>query len=198
MCVLALVVYSASALFAQRALSADEIAASGSFDGQMYTNKALGLSILAPGGWTFFTYDRNQALVVKNRAAKRNSEAAQTQVLFQAAPSKLLGEEKSAIFSAGVQVLTEKTTPQLYAMENRDGLALQSDVAVTRDVTEVRYPNITLTAFEITGKAKGVSYRQVYWVTIRKGVAVFFVETFYDNKNTFATEASLKTLKFGK
>ena len=164
----------------------------------MYTNKALGLSILAPGGWAFFPHDRNQELVVKNRTGARNPEAAQTQVLFQAAPSKLLGEEKSAIFSAGVQVLTEKTTPRQYAMDNRDRLASQKDVVLTRDVTDARFANITLTTFEITGKAKGVSYRQAYWVTIRKGLAIFFVETFYDNKNTFATEASLKTLKFGK
>lgn len=195
----ALAVVSASALFAQGVPSADKIARAGSFDGQLYTNKALGLTILAPGGWTFFPYDRNQALVAKNRATNQDVEAAQTQVLFQAAPSKLLGDEKSAIFSAGVQKLNQAAmTSAQYAAANRDHLAAQPDTVVIRDIYETKLGGAAFSVFEITGKARDIAYRQVYLATVRRGLAIFFVETFYDNKNTFATEASLKTLKFGK
>ncbi len=184
--------------FAQRGMSADEIAASGSFDGQLYTNKSLGLMILAPGGWSFYPYSRNQALVAANRNGGRGSSAANTQVLFQSTPSKLSGGEASALFSSGIERLAKTQTAEQYAAANRDMLITQPEIAISRDIYGSKLGETTFAVFEITGKAKDSPYRQVYLATVRRGVAIFFVETFYDNRNTFAVEASLKTLKFRK
>ena len=181
-----------------RETSADEIAASGTFDGQLYTNRSLGLTILAPGGWSFYPYSRNQALVAANRSGSRDRSAANTQVLFQSTPSKLSGGESSALFSSGLEKLGKMQTAEQYATANRDMLLTQPGIAVARNIYEAKLGGLTFSGFEITGKAKDLAYRQVYLVTVRKGVAIFFVETFYDNRNTFAVEASLKTLRFGK
>jgi hypothetical protein len=198
MYVLALVVCSASALFAQRTLSADEIAQAGTFDGQLYANKALGLTILAPGGWSFYAYTQNQALVATNRKGKLNPSSANTQVLFQATPPPALGGDKSALFSAGIEKLARPQRADNYAKENRDTLVSMAGITLSRDIYPATFGDVTFSAFEVSGRSKGVPYQQVYLATVRRGVAIFFVETFYDNKNTFATEASLKTLKFGK
>jgi hypothetical protein len=178
--------------------SADEIAQSGNFDGQLYTNKVLGLTILAPGGWTFYTYSQNQEIVAANRGKNANASSANTQVLFQATPPKALNPNKSAIFSSGIERLTKTLTGEQYAKANKDLVLSASPVVLTKDVYETKLGGALLYAFEITGKQGTDAYRQTYLVTVRKGVAVFFVETFYDNKNVFAIEASLKTLKFGK
>ena len=71
-------------------------------------------------------------------------------------------------------------------------------VVLSRNIYETKVGGMPFSAFEITGKANDVAYRQVYLATVRKGLAIFFVGTFYDNRNTFAVEASLKTLRFGK
>jgi hypothetical protein len=184
---------------AQRVLSADEIAEAGAFDGQLYTNKALGLTILAPGGWAFYTYNQNQALVNANRTKNASAASANTQVLFQAMPPKGLGPGKTATLSAGVERLIKPTTAAVYSETNKKLLLTASpQLALTLDVKEEKHGDATFSVFEVSGKTDGQTYRQRYMATIRKGVAIFFVATFYDNKNEFAVEASLKTLKFGK
>lgn len=185
---------------AQRVPSADEVAEAGTFDGQLYVNKTLGMTILAPGGWSFMTYNQNQALVATNRTKNANASSANTQVLFQATPPKVLNPNQSAIFSAGIERLTKPVTAAEYAETNKK-LILSSTIDAVRlaqDVTVEKHGDISFSVFEIEGKDHDKAYRQRYMVMVRKGVAVFFVATFYDNKNEFAVEASLKTLKFGK
>jgi hypothetical protein len=178
--------------------SADEIASAGSFDGQLYTNKVLGLTLLAPGGWTFYPYDRNQAAVAANRSKERNLSSANTQVLFQAKPPKALSPENSALFSAGIERLTAPSTTKDYIEANKKLVLSTSSVTVTRDTYSTTVSGATFNGFDVEGMTNGAPFRQTYLATVRKGVAVFFVTTFYDNKNDFAVTASLKTIKFGK
>ena len=109
-----------------------------------------------------------------------------------------LGGETSALFSAGIERLVKPQTSSQYAAANRDLLTAQPGIVVSRNIYDAKLGGTTFSVFEITGKAKNIAYRQVYLATVRRNVAIFFVETFYDNKNTFAVDASLKTLRFGK
>jgi hypothetical protein len=178
--------------------SADEIASAGSFDGQLYTNKALGMTLLAPGGWTFYPYDKNQAVVASNRSKERSLSSANTQVLFQANPPKALSPGRSALFSAGIERLTAPSTAKDYIEANKKLVLSTSSVTVTKDTYSMAIGGVTFNGFDVEGMTNGAPYRQTYLATIRRGAAVFFVSTFYDNKSDVAVAASLKTIKFGK
>ena len=71
-------------------------------------------------------------------------------------------------------------------------------VRVTKDLYTINLGGVIFIGFDTEGSAGGKPFRQKYLATIRKGVALFFVATLWDNKNDLVLYASLKTLKFGK
>ncbi len=192
--------------------SADAIAAAGMFEGQMYSNKLLDLSILAPGGWKIFDPDQNResikagrqtAAVVYEKLDAREQESlkdsvANTTVLFQASSRPDANGISTAILSGGVERLAAATTKEKYAAANKKLVLLASPVHLTRDLYDVKIGGVGFTGFDIEGQSGGNGYKQTYLVTIRKGTALFLVSTLKDDKNAFAIEAGLKTLKFGK
>ncbi|MBV9217078.1 MAG: hypothetical protein JO053_12965 [Acidobacteria bacterium] len=187
---------------AQKRPTATEIAAAGTFTGQEYSNPSLGLSMLAPGGWSFYTGEQNQISVEQNKQiAQRSSDqnlvkaAENTQVLFQANPPKYLGQEKSALFSCGVETLAAPSTSLRY-LEYNKGLILAGGTRLTKDVFTTTYGNASFAEFDIEGVRKDGTYRQRYIATVRKNVAVFFVITLFDNRQDEIVAASLKSIKF--
>lgn len=197
---IAMIFALAASISAQKvaAPTADDIAASGSFNGQLYTNKTLGLTILAPGGWTFYTAEQNSDVVSNNREKNANDAASHTQVLFQAYPPKALSPEKSVLFSAGIETLETVETSKAYIERNKTLMIASPGVRVVKDTYAANIGNTAFTGLDIEGSSNGSPYRQSYLVTMRKNVAIFFVSTFYNDKNEFAVNASLKTIKFGK
>lgn len=192
--------------------SAETIAAAGTFEGQMYRNKLLGFSILAPGGWKIFDPDQNResikagrrtASIVYDRldpreqAALKNS-VANTTVLFQASSRPDPTGISTAILSGGVERPFAATTKEKYAAANKKLVLLASPVQLIKDIYNVTIGGVGFTGFDIEGRSGGKSYKQTYLVTIRKGTALFLVSTLKDDKNAFAIEAGLKTVKFGK
>lgn len=186
-----------STALAQRQ-SAESIAASGSFNGQLYTNTALDFTILAPGGWNFYTSDQNKMLVVRNRenAAASADEslknsAANTEVLFQALPQR----ENSALLSCGVERLKTSSTTRKYIEVNRELVLQRSGVKVSKDIYPITLGGVNFSAFEVEGSTDKGTYRQKYMVTVRKNAALFFVVTLYDDKQEAIVEHSLRTIK---
>jgi hypothetical protein len=201
--VLLLVMLLASAAFAQKQQTAESIAASGTFSGQEYTNSALGFSMLAPGGWSFYNAEQNQSAVQRNRQnasqvrdAKLETSAANTQVLFQAIPPKFAGQDKQAILSAGIEKLVAPTTADKYASDQKALVLGSADAHITKDIYKVTYGGIPFAAFDIDGTRKEGAYRQRYLMTIRRGVALFIVATFFDDRQGSIVEASLKSIRF--
>ncbi len=185
--------------------SAEAITASGSFDGKLYTNSQLGFTILAPGGWNFYTTDQNKAVVAKNRetAVKTadntlQSSAANTQVLFQATPPSLAGQEKSALFSSGIERLIKTITVDSYIDANKKLVLSSPNLTLAKDIYRLTFGGVKFAAFEIEGVRGGAKYRQRYIATIRKNVALFFVVTLYDPKQDTIVDFSLQTIKFSK
>ncbi len=185
-------------VFSQK-ISADAIAASGSFNGQLYTNKSLGFTMLAPGGWNFYTAEQNKMLVERNRenAAASDDEslknsAANTQVLFQAFPER----EKTAMLSCGVERLQQSSTTNRYIVLNKDLVLRRPAVTVTKDIYSITLGGANFSAFEVEGTTASGTYRQRYIATVRKNVALFVVITLYDNKQDEIIEHSLKSIKF--
>ena len=103
--------------------------------------------------------------------------------------------DTSAIFSAGIQRLSKTMSADEYARQSSASM-VTSGLRQSQPISDFKLGNTVFKTFEISGTARSVPFRQVFFVTVRKNVAIFFVETFYDNKNTFAVEAALKTLKF--
>jgi len=191
------------AALGQKLPSADAIAASGSFSGQLYTNKALEFTMLAPGGWNFYTADQNSALVARNRenAAMSGDEtlkiaAANTQVLFQAMPPTVAGRELNALFSCGVERLTRPTTSEKYIDANKNLVLRRSGVRVTKDIHSIKLGGVNFSAFDVEGTTNKGVYKQRYIATVRKNAALFFVITLYDDKQDAIVEHSLKSINF--
>lgn len=183
----------------QKLPSADAISASDSFNGQLYTNKALGFTMLAPGGWNFYTLEQNKALVARNRenAAMSGDEtlenaAANTQVLFQAMPQR----EKTALLSCGVERLKTVSTSSKYIVLNKDLVLRRPGVKVTKDIYAMSLGGVNFSAFDVEGSTSAGTYRQRTIATVRKSAALFFVVTLYDNKQDEIIEHSLKSIKF--
>jgi len=189
----------------QKLPSADAIAASGSFSGQLYTNKALEFTMLAPGGWNFYTADQNSALVARNRenAVLSGDEtlktaAANTQVLFQAMPRPVDGKEFNALFSCGVERLTKPATSVKYIEANKSLVLRRQGVKVTKDIYSIKFGGVTFSAFDVEGETSKGTYRQQYIATVRKNAALFFVITLYDDKQDAIVEHSLRSISFSR
>ncbi len=187
----------------QKLPSADAIAASGGFKGQLYSNSALGFTMLAPGGWNFYTADQNSALVARNRenALMSSDEtlkisAANTQVLFQAMPPPIAGRELNALFSCGVERLTKSLTAEKYIRANKDLVLRRSGVKITKDIHTLKLGGVNFSAFDVEGATDKGTYRQRYIATVRKNAALFFVITLYDDKQDAIVEHSLKSINF--
>ncbi|HEY2847676.1 MAG TPA: hypothetical protein VGI80_07650 [Pyrinomonadaceae bacterium] len=193
-----------TASFAQkRTTTAESIAAAGSFNGQEYSNSVLGFSMLAPGGWSFYNADQNQAAVMRNkqtasqmRDANLESSAANTQVLFQAIPPKFANQDKQAILSAGIEKLSGQTTIDKYAADQKALVLGASNVRITKDIYAVTYGGTTFAGFDIEGKRNEGPYRQRYLMTVRHNVAIFIVATFFDDRQSAIVDASLRSIKF--
>jgi len=184
----------------QKLPSADAIAASGCFKGQLYSNTELGFTMLAPDGWNFYTADQNSALVARNRenAAMRSDEtpaAANTQVLFQAMPHPVAGRELNALFSCGVERLTKPATSEKYIETNKDLVLRRSCIRVTKDIYLIKL-GVNFSAFDVEGATNNGTYRQRYIATVRKNAALFFVITIYDDKQDAILDHSLRSIKF--
>jgi hypothetical protein len=198
-----LVLVSAAGAFAQRLQTADSIAAAGTFNGQEYSNSVLGFSILAPGGWSFYDSEQNQTAVDRNRRmaaevqdAKLETSAANTQVLFQAIPPKFAGQEKQAVLSAGVERLTSPTSLDSYVATQRTLVLGSADARITKDTSMITYGGVPFAVFDVEASRKEGPYRQRYLMTIRRGVAVFIVATFFDDRQAGIVDASLKSIRF--
>jgi len=187
----------------QKSLSADAMAASGRFKGQMYSNAALGFTMLAPGGWNFYTAEQNSVLVARNRenAALSGDEtlkiaAANTQVLFQAMPPSVAGRELNALFSCGVERLTHSSTAEKYIEANKNLVLRRQGVTVTKGIHSIKLGGVNFSTFDVEGSTNKGTYRQRYIATVRKNAALFFVVTLYDDKQDAIVEHSLKSISF--
>ncbi|MEO6655005.1 MAG: hypothetical protein ABIO36_02895 [Pyrinomonadaceae bacterium] len=183
--------------------SAETVVASGSFEGKLYTNRALGFSILGPGGWEFYSSERNMAIVAKNReiasrssnSAVRNS-AANTQILFQAIPPKLDGMDKSARFSCGIERLDKPASSDQFLEANKRLVLTGVGVKLTKDMYRVVLGGANFSAFEVESVISGASFRQRYIATVRKNIALFFVIASFDERQDPIIDHSLQTIKF--
>jgi hypothetical protein len=186
-----------------RVPTAEVIAMSAHFNGQEYSNNYLNFSILVPGGWTFYDAGKNAEAVERNKQsaaqmldAKLETSAQNTQVLFQAIPPNFAGQDKQAILSAGIEKLSSPTTAEKYSADQKALVLGSSNMHVTKDVYGVTYGGVAFSAFDIEGRRKEGTYRQRYLMTVRHGVALFIVATFFDDRQGRIVDASLKTIKF--
>lgn len=199
------VLLASSAAVKAQLPSAEVIAASGSFDGKLYTNSQLGFTILAPGGWNFYTTDQNKAVVAKNRetAVKTadttlQSSAANTQVLFQATPPSLAGQEKAALFSSGIERLVKTSTADAYIEANKKLVMASPNLTLAKDKYALTFGGVKFIAFDVEGLQAARKFRTRYIATVRKNVALFFVVTLFDPKQDPIVDFSLQTIKFSK
>lgn len=193
----------AAAVIAQKQQTAEAIVAAGMFSGQEYRNPALGFSILAPGGWRFYNAEQNQDAIDRNKRAAfqardaiLETSAANTQVLFQAIPPKFAGQDKQAILSAGIEKLTAQTTLATYAADQKALVLGGANAHLTRDLYKVTYGGGPFVEFDVEGSREAERYRQRYLITIRRGVALFIVATFFDDRQSGIVDAALRSVTF--
>ncbi len=203
--------YGQNASTAARSLSsAQSVAAAGSFDGKLYTNEPLGLTMLVPGGWNIYTPDQNAAAFASGRAntlagtsglSRPEREGvdrsiSNTQILFQAVSRSTEPPTPLARLSCGVEKLVSPTKQEDYVKENKRLVLMTSPATITKDVYSTVIGGASFTGFDVEGVAGGKTFRQRYLVTIRHGFALFLVITLWNDINDSVLDASLKTLKF--
>lgn len=161
--------------------------------------------MLAPGGWNFYTADQNSELVARNRenAAMSGDEtlkisAGNTQVLFQATPHTVAGREMNALFSCGVERLTKSSTTEKFIAAYRNLVVQRAGVKVINDISTIKLGGVNFSTFETQGATDKGTYRQKYYATVRRNAALFFVITFYDDKQDAIVEHSLRSMTFIK
>ena len=179
------------------------IAAAGVFSGQEYSNSALGISILVPGGWTFYDAAKNQAAIDQNKRvaaasqdARFQSSASRTEVLFQAIPPAFGGQDEQAILSAGAERIDAPMTTGQYTSFNKSLVLNGSNAKITKDTYTQDLGGVQFIGFDVAGTRKEGAYRQRYLMTVRRQVAVFIVATFFDDRQERVVDASLRSIKF--
>ncbi len=190
-------------VLAQKSPTADAIASAGVFSGQEYSTPVLGFSMLAPGGWKFYDAQQNKSAVDRNKQiaaskgdAKLITSAANTQVLFQAIPPSYGGQDRQAIISAGIETLTTPRTSERYATEQRDLAVASTQAKLTSDLRRSTYGGVEWWTYDIEGPSSRGPYRQRCMITVRRGVAIFLVVTYFDDRQQQIVDGSLKSIKF--
>ncbi|MFM9905781.1 MAG: hypothetical protein ACKVQJ_14555 [Pyrinomonadaceae bacterium] len=186
------------------------IAESGTIEGMLYGNKELAFTFLIPGTWHYYSGVQNKAALDSGRQTAKISQVnlskpeqealdasiANTQILFQATPFPLGDPKNTALLSCGIERLQAATTKEKYAAANKKLVLLTPNSKITKDVYAVTFGGVSFTGFDVEGSAAGKTYRQNYLVTVRNGVALFFVTTLQDEKYDQMLDYSLKTIKF--
>lgn len=192
--------------------SVETVAASGVFEGKLYTNSLLGFSVLVPGGWNIFTAEQNNSALAAGQAntlsnawrvdekerVDLNRSMANTQILFQATSRVTNSEPLLSRISCGVERLAEPIAIEKYVERNKRLVLLTSPTKLAKDVYSTNLSGTAFTGFDVEGAVNEKVFRQRYLVTIRKGYALFIITTLWNNINDSVLDASLKTLKFGK
>lgn len=184
-------------------LTAQQIAESGSIEGNVYKNKFLGFSITIPQDWVLISEDANRALpevgrqmsATKPENEKQNiiSSISNTRVLFMVLPFAPGDGRNAASIACGVEKVPGFLL-KTYAEQNK------RFVLETKRLKKDLYPQIIggvrFNGFEVEGESNGVSFDQIYLVASRKGVAFFFVLTFSGDTYRKTALDTLKTLTF--
>jgi hypothetical protein len=187
--------------------TAQQIAESGSINGNIYSNKLLGFSITLPEGWTLLSDDANQITLnagreiisaAKTRQRKQEIEISisNTRILFQTMPFPLGSAGNSALIASGVEKIPPMMDLRTYVEHNKK-LVLETK-ELKRDVYSQTLGGKAFSAFEVKWSQGEHDLEQIYFVTLRKGAAFFFVLTFGDDTYKKTASDTLKTLTFGK
>lgn len=189
--------------------SAIHISQSGAFDGNVYSNKDLGFTISIPKGWSLFSEDLNKAILTLGREKIRTNESekfeaemdksvANTRILFQTTPFAFGKPGNTANLICGIEVLRMAGTIEAYLEFNKRLVLANPDTRLLKDLNPVTFAKTPFISFTTEGRTPGGTYKQLYIATMRKGVALFFVVTFTDDKYQKEVGESLQSLEFSK
>lgn len=197
---------------AQMSLTAEQIAAIGKFDGQLYVNREAGFSILLPGGWAVMSDADNRATAEQGRAASRvlasdsantlpaavEASIAKTAVLLQANSKPTRPGAGKALMSSGIEILSGSKTPQQYIEDNKRLVLRNATTRLTKDTSLRTFGQAQFATFEVAGDANGKPFKQRYVATVHRGRAIFFVFTLLDDSYDGLIDNSLASFKLLK
>lgn len=188
----------------------ETISRSGSFEGDIYTNTVLGVTISIPRGWTLIHDDANAKglKASKDRITENRSESfkdqmeesvSNTRILFQALHNDPADYRSAGAFAGGIEDNAAGQTLSYYTKFNRD-LVISSNPGskLTRDIYQTILDGTPFQSFEVEIPSGEQTQKQTFLVTTRRGVLFFFVLTYLDDAGKRAMERSLKEMKFAK
>lgn len=187
-------------------LTPQDIAESGEYFDNVYSNKPLKLTVSIPSGWNLLSDEVNRTLLKEGWKDIRKAEPQKydlsksqlnTKILFQAV-SPLSSDQKTVdVLSLGIELLTTLQSQEAYARFNRDLVLKTLSGKLTRDFYSRTIGGERFTGFDIDVVANGAPMKQTYLVKRRENLMLFFVLTFGAGSST-TTEfnTALNTLKF--
>lgn len=196
----------------QAALTAQQISAAGKFDGQLYTNRQAGFSILMPGGWARTSESDDRATAEQGRNATRalaardstqtraaiETSISRTAILFQASSKPTRPGAGRALMSSGIEVFSRQMTIDRYIRDNKSLVLRNPAYKLTNDVHTRRFGQADFVVFEIESESDGKPFRQIYAATVRGEFAIFFVFTLLDRSYDGLINNSLASFKLLK
>ena len=177
----------------------------GSFDGQNYTNKPLGLSMILPQGWEPQDTETQRQLAEKvdetvhdrsGGTAAAQASVSRTAILFiLVRPTEgrtnptILGMVEDIALAFNVR------TPTQYLMAAR-AIAEKSPLVFDNHVTTETINGVEFAWLVAVPKDPSSSARQRYYVTLRRNHAISFVVTYHGDDELKSGMEVLHSLKF--
>jgi hypothetical protein len=182
----------------------EQVGESGGYTRGVYRNGLLGFSLSIPSEWKLMSEEFNKAIpaaggeILKERQSPEERKAFETTILN----TKVLFTAELApgvTFGAAVEFAPIDWTLRKYSEYNRNVLlGTFPHASLQRNLYEKVYGATSLTGFDLEHTLADRKLKQIYLITQRKGVFLFFVATYWTEEQRKSIDAALTSLSFDK
>jgi hypothetical protein len=181
----------------------------GRIENSVYINDYFSFRVSLPESWHVVERETNDAALQVSKEVTKGSDKqanvefdqslAKTFLLFSITKFPLRTPNVTqAMLQCGVERLSDKrVTARSYVEKNRDfqlGSPLQ--YKLLRDVYPETIAGLSFFVMDMQQSVAGVTVKQKYYATLRKGYALFFVTNYFDEADGTAMEKIIQGTKF--
>jgi hypothetical protein len=174
-----------------------------------YLNDYFGFRVSVPESWHLIERETRDAALQVSKEMSKGSDPkvnagidksmAKTYVLFSLTKFPLRTPNvRQAMFQCGIEELSDKDmSARVYLEKNKDFL-LNSPLnyKLLKDVFPATVAGTSFYAMDMQQSAGGVTVTHRYYSTVRKGYALFFVISYFDDADRLTSEKALQASKF--
>lgn len=181
----------------------------GRVENSVYINNYFSFKTTLPAGWQVLEREVSDATLEVGRELVKGSDAqtnaaidksvARTLVLFILSkfPPGTPNVTHAMLQCGAERISNSQMTSSMY-MESNKRLLFGSSLSykLTRDIYPQTIAGLSFSAMDVEQSAYGMTVKQTYYSTMRKGYALFFVTTYFNEEDRTALEKILKETRF--